>query len=64
VVDLQHFMITGTNCYAVQMTFERNKKCWLKLNIFKIFTLEEAALAHELMESRQTTGKLLIAINK
>jgi NADPH2:quinone reductase len=63
--DLQHF-ITERNELLRRSNDVLNgiRNGWLKLNISKIFALEEAALAHELMESRQTTGKLLIAINK
>ncbi|HVB87571.1 MAG TPA: quinone oxidoreductase [Candidatus Dormibacteraeota bacterium] len=35
---------------------------WLKLRIFRTLPLEEAAEAHRLLESRATTGKLLLQI--
>jgi NADPH:quinone reductase len=33
---------------------------WLSLNIGRVFALSEAAQAHELIESRETTGKVLL----
>lgn len=33
---------------------------WLKLRIGRVFPLEQAAEAHRLLESRQTTGKLIL----
>jgi len=35
---------------------------WLKLHVDRILPLEQAAEAHQLLESRQTTGKLLLKI--
>jgi NADPH2:quinone reductase len=35
---------------------------WLKLNISHMFPLAQAAEAHHLLESRQTTGKLILKI--
>lgn len=36
---------------------------WLKLNISHVFCLAQAAEAQHLLESRQTTGKLILKIN-
>ena len=33
---------------------------WLKLNISKVLPLEKAAEAHRLLESRQSTGKIIL----
>lgn len=33
---------------------------WLKLRIDKVFPLEEAAQAHQKLESRNTIGKVLL----
>jgi len=38
------------------------KAGWLKLSIERIFSLEEAGEAHRLLESRATSGKLLIKL--
>ncbi len=34
---------------------------WLKLRIDRVLRLEQAAEAHELLESRQTVGKLVLS---
>jgi len=36
------------------------KEGWLKLKIEQVLPLEEAAKAHEMMENRQTTGKIIL----
>jgi NADPH2:quinone reductase len=35
---------------------------WLKLQIGQVFSLEEAAKAHELLESRSSTGKIILKV--
>ena len=35
---------------------------WLKLNIARVLPLAQAAEAHELLESRKTEGKLVLAV--
>lgn len=42
--------------------FRGLREGWLKLRIHRIFPLAQAAEAHRLLESRQTTGKLLLDI--
>jgi NADPH2:quinone reductase len=36
---------------------------WLKLNIGRVIPLAEAAKAHELLESRKTEGKVVLAVS-
>jgi NADPH2:quinone reductase len=36
---------------------------WLKLRIYKVLPLEQAAEAHRLLEGRQTTGKVILKIS-
>jgi NADPH2:quinone reductase len=35
---------------------------WLKLNIGRVLQLAQAALAHELLETRKTEGKLVLSV--
>ncbi len=39
------------------------KSGWLKLNVEHVFPLEQAAKAHELLESRNSTGKIVLTTN-
>jgi len=39
------------------------KSGWLKLNVEHVIPLEEAARAHELLESRKSTGKIVLKTN-
>ncbi|MDZ4836915.1 MAG: quinone oxidoreductase [Candidatus Melainabacteria bacterium] len=36
---------------------------WLKLSVYKEFPLEDAAKAHEMLESRKSTGKIVLTMN-
>lgn len=40
------------------------KEGWLKLNINNVFSLEEANIAYERLENRQSTGKLILKIDQ
>jgi NADPH:quinone reductase len=45
-----------------QGVFQGLRQGWLKLRIYRTFPLAQAAEAHRLLESRQTTGKLTLKI--
>lgn len=47
-----------------QDVFTGMRQGWLKLRIDRTFPLEQAAEAHRLLESRQTTGKLILTTGK
>lgn len=40
------------------------KAGWLKLNIEEVISLSEASKAHELLESRKSTGKIVLSTTK
>jgi NADPH2:quinone reductase len=45
---------------AGQRRFRRLREGWLKLRVDRTFPLAQAAEAHQLLESRQTAGKLIL----
>jgi NADPH2:quinone reductase len=47
-----------------QAVIEGIQKGWLKLHIDHVFPLEKTAEAHEKLEGRQTTGKILLSTKK
>ena len=48
--------------YYANEVFGAVKDGWLKVKIHKVYPLEEARQAHEDLEGRRTTGKLLLKL--
>jgi NADPH:quinone reductase len=60
--SLQNYLLTREELmHRANDVIEGIEKGWLKLRIFRVFPLAEAAETHRLLENRQTIGKILLS---
>lgn len=60
--SLQNYLLTRSELLSrANDVIEAIRHGWLKLRIFRVLPLAQAAEAHRLLENRQTIGKVLLA---